>query len=82
MRPTLDRWWEIHADLARALVDELVKRLIARPPESIAMTKRLANRAVVQHLNLTLDAVAYAEWLELPAVVALQSDGRSRVTKK
>ena len=32
------------------------------------MTKRLANRAVVQHLNLTLDAVAYAEWLELPAV--------------
>lgn len=60
--------YAVPAERLDGLVDDLVKRLIARPPESIAMTKRLANRTVVQHLNLTLDAAAYAEWLELPSV--------------
>lgn len=49
------------------LVMDLARRIIARPPESIAMTKRVANKAVVQHLNLTLDAGAYAEWLGRPS---------------
>jgi enoyl-CoA hydratase/carnithine racemase len=56
------------ADLA-AKVDELAEALLARSPEVIAYTKRVANRALVEHLNRTLDAgVAYEhvsirEWL-------------------
>jgi enoyl-CoA hydratase/carnithine racemase len=43
-----------------AKVGELVEALLARDPEVIAYTKRVANRELVEHLNRTLDAgVAY-----------------------
>jgi enoyl-CoA hydratase/carnithine racemase len=43
-----------------AVTDRLVARLLERDPEVIAYTKRVANRALVAQLNLTLDAgVAY-----------------------
>jgi enoyl-CoA hydratase len=43
-----------------AVTDGLVARLLERDPEVIAYTKRVANRALVAQLNLTLDAgVAY-----------------------
>jgi hypothetical protein len=42
------------------VTDRLVARLLERDPEVIAYTKRVANRALVAQLNLTLDAgVAY-----------------------
>ena len=50
------------------LVDDLCRRIISRPPEHVAMTKRLANRSVAHHLNMTLDAAAYAEWVGLPSI--------------
>jgi enoyl-CoA hydratase/carnithine racemase len=41
-------------------VDDLEQRLLARAPDVIAYTKRVANRELVAHLNRTLDAgVAY-----------------------
>jgi enoyl-CoA hydratase len=43
-----------------AKVDDLAERLLARAPDVIAYTKRVANRELVAHLNRTLDAgVAY-----------------------
>jgi enoyl-CoA hydratase/carnithine racemase len=41
-----------------AKVDELVERLLKRPAYALAWTKRVANRRVVDHLNMTLDAGA------------------------
>jgi len=57
----------VPADRLDEVVDDLARRLKARAPEMVAMTKRLANRSVVRHLNETLDASAYAEWLALPS---------------
>lgn len=37
------------------IVDGLVERLLKRPPEILALTKRLANRNVVDQMNRTLD---------------------------
>jgi len=59
--------YAVPADEVDAIVDDLAQRIIRRPPEMIAMTKRVANRGVVQHLNMTLDAGAYAEWLGRPS---------------
>ncbi len=39
-----------------AKVDEIVERLLARGAYALAMAKRVANRRVVDHLNMTLDA--------------------------
>lgn len=45
-----------------ATVDDLVARLLKRPAHSLAWAKRVANRRVVHHLNMTLyAAVAYEE---------------------
>jgi enoyl-CoA hydratase len=42
-------------------VEGLVQRLLKRPAYALAWTKRVANRRVVEHLNLTLDAGAAYE---------------------
>jgi enoyl-CoA hydratase len=70
-----DRGWINRAVALAELddaVEEIVGRLIARAPEVLAYTKRVANRRLVEHLNMTLDAaVAYEhlsirEWLANP----------------
>jgi enoyl-CoA hydratase/carnithine racemase len=54
-------------------VDDLAQQVLAREPDVIAYTKRVANRALVDHLNRTLDAgVAYEhvsirQWLAGPS---------------
>jgi enoyl-CoA hydratase/carnithine racemase len=48
-----------------ATVDGLVQRLLKRPAYGLAWAKRVANRRVVDHLNLTLDAAAAYEQLLL-----------------
>lgn len=60
--------YAVPADKLDAAVDDLVRRLLARPAYALAWTKRVANRRVVDHLNMTLDAgVAYemASFLQL-----------------
>jgi enoyl-CoA hydratase/carnithine racemase len=42
-------------------VNDLVERLLKRPAYALAWTKRVTNRRVVEHLNLTLDAGAAYE---------------------
>lgn len=37
-------------------VNDIVERLLARGAYALAMAKRVANRRVVEHLNMTLDA--------------------------
>ena len=52
-----------------AVVADIVGRLLKRSAYALAWTKRVANRALVQHLNLTLDAGAAYEM-----VTFLQAD--------
>jgi len=52
--------YAVPSDQLRRTVDDIVRRLLERPAHALAWTKRLANRQLVQQLNLTLDAgVAY-----------------------
>jgi enoyl-CoA hydratase len=44
-----------------ARVDDVVRRLLGRSAYALAWTKRVANRRIVEHLNLTLDAAAAYE---------------------
>lgn len=47
-------------DQLDSVVDDIVARLLKRPAHALAWCKRVANRRVVDHLNMTLDAgVAY-----------------------
>ncbi len=46
-------------------VEELVARLLKRSAYALAWTKRVANRRVAEHLNLTLDAAAAYEMVTL-----------------
>ena len=55
-----------------ATVDDLVERLLKRPAYALAWTKRVANRRVVDHLNLTLDAGA---GYEMTAFLQLHQQG-------
>jgi enoyl-CoA hydratase/carnithine racemase len=55
-----------------AKVDELVERLLKRPAYALAWTKRVANRRVVDHLNMTLDAGA---GYEMTAFLQLEKQG-------
>ena len=43
------------------MVDDIVGRLLKRSAYALAWTKRVANRPVVQQLNLVLDAAAAYE---------------------
>jgi enoyl-CoA hydratase/carnithine racemase len=52
--------YAVALDELDAKVNELVEGLLGRNPYALAWTKRVANRRVAEHLNLTLDAgVAY-----------------------
>ena len=46
-------------------VDALVERLLKRSAYGLAWAKRVANRRVVQHLNMTLDAAAAYEQVNM-----------------
>lgn len=48
-----------------ALVDEFVKALLARPPSVLAHTKRLCNKHIIHHANLTRDLSSAYERLDL-----------------
>jgi enoyl-CoA hydratase/carnithine racemase len=48
-----------------AAVDDLVARLLERSPDVLAYAKRVANRRVVDHLNMTLDAAAAYEHVSI-----------------
>ncbi len=47
------------------IVDDLVRRLLRRSPESLALTKRAVNRRMAQQVNLTMDAAAGYQWLSI-----------------
>jgi enoyl-CoA hydratase/carnithine racemase len=57
--------YAVPASRLDATVDGLVERLLKRPAYGLAWAKRIANRRVVNHLNLTLDAAAAYEQLHL-----------------
>lgn len=48
--------YAVSEDRLDETVDSLVERLLERGAYALAWTKRVANRRVVEHLNLTLDA--------------------------
>ncbi len=48
--------YAVPRDQLDAKVDEIVQKLLERGAYALAWTKRVANRRVVDHLNLTLDA--------------------------
>jgi enoyl-CoA hydratase len=60
-----------------ALTDDFVERLLARSAFALAWTKRVANRHVVNQLNLTLDAAAAYEMVNF-----LQIDRQGGVDPK
>ena len=45
-------------------IDEMVAALLRRPAYSLAWTKRLANKAIIAHLNSVLDAAAAYEMVD------------------
>jgi len=52
--------YAVPRDKLDAVVNDMLQRLLARGAYTLAWTKRVANRALVNHLNMTLDAgVAY-----------------------
>lgn len=51
----------VPADDLDAATDDFVRRLLARPAYALAWTKRIANRHVIDQLNLALDAGAAYE---------------------
>jgi enoyl-CoA hydratase len=57
--------YAVPMDRLDEVVDGLVERLLRRSPESIALTKRIANRRVADHMNLTLDMSAGYEALAI-----------------
>ena len=48
--------YAVPANELNAKVDEMVERFLARGAYALAMAKRVANRKVIDHLNMTLDA--------------------------
>jgi hypothetical protein len=48
-----------------ATVDDIVTRLLKRSAYALAFAKRVANRRVVHHLNMTLDAAAAYEQVNM-----------------
>lgn len=48
--------YAVPADQLDATVDDIVQRLLKRGAYALAWTKRVANRRLVEHLNMTLDA--------------------------
>jgi enoyl-CoA hydratase/carnithine racemase len=48
-----------------AAVDDLVARLLERSPDILGYAKRVANRRIVDHMNMTLDAAAAYEHVSI-----------------
>lgn len=64
--------YAVPADQLDAKVDDVVQRLLKRGAYALAWTKRVVNRRLVQHLNMTLDAgVGY----EMTAFLQLEKLG-------
>lgn len=57
--------YAVPAEELNSKVDEIVNRLLERSAYALAWTKRIANRRVVEQLNLTLDAAAGYELVSL-----------------
>lgn len=67
--------YAVEASEVDAKTDELVAALIARPPDAVAWTKRVANQLVADQLRRTLDpGIAYE-------TVNLIQDGSARLAK-
>ena len=55
--------YAVPANKLDATVDEIVARLLKRPAYALAWAKRIANKRVTDHLNMTLDAASAYEQL-------------------
>lgn len=55
--------YAVPADKLDATVDDIVARLLKRPAYALAWAKRIANKRVTDHLNMTLDAASAYEQL-------------------
>jgi len=55
--------YAVPASKLDATVDDIVARLLKRPVYALAWAKRVANKRVTDHLNLTLDAASAYEQL-------------------
>jgi enoyl-CoA hydratase len=55
--------YAVPANKLDATVDDIVARLLKRPPYALAWAKRIANKRVTDHLNMTLDAASAYEQL-------------------
>ncbi len=57
--------YAVPADQLDSTVDQIVTRLLKRSAYGLAWAKRVANRRVVNHLNMTLDAAAAYEQVNM-----------------
>jgi enoyl-CoA hydratase len=55
--------YAVPANKLDATVDDIVARLLKRPAYALAWAKRIANKRVTDHLNMTLDAASAYEQL-------------------
>jgi enoyl-CoA hydratase/carnithine racemase len=55
--------YAVPRDQLETTVNDIVQRLLRRPSYLLAWTKRMANRHVVQQMNMTLDAAAAHEMI-------------------
>ena len=47
-----------------AVLSDLIERLLQRPPRTLARTKRVVNKMLIQQVNLAYDALAWSEALD------------------
>ena len=57
--------YAVPADELDATVNDIVNKLLERSAYALAFTKRVVNRRVAEHLNLTLDAGIGYEWVNI-----------------
>ena len=56
--------YAVAMDQLDVVLDDLIKRLLQRPPRTLARTKRGVNKMLIQQVNLAYDALAWSEALD------------------
>jgi hypothetical protein len=80
--------YAVPMDQLDPVLDDLIGRLLKRPPRTLARTKRGVNKMLVNQVNLAYDALAWSEaldffelgrnnWVNDLDVGPVQSDGSS-----
>jgi enoyl-CoA hydratase/carnithine racemase len=56
--------YAVPMDRLDPVLDDLIERLLKRPPRTLARTKRAVNKTLVHQVNLAYDALAWSEALD------------------